>query len=430
MYLDQLFSKAHAKHMQGKHEAAVKLYREILRLKPGHLDANYLLGTLYAETGQLDNAEHYLSIAVGLEPDSPYIKVNLGNIHKLLGNFASAKQCFTEAIALKNDLPQAHFGLGSVLENYENDRDQAYQAYQKALDLSPDDPFILQAIGKTLAKYGDERAFDYFSRVLLLNPDFTGIHKDIGLAALSFGRSTQAVEHLSRAQRDDPEDVKVRYLLCVASGKEPEAELKRRYVQTEFDAYAANFDYELTSKLEYTAPEKLLELLRKSCPAPQHFCNAVDLGCGTGLFGAVMKDYVDRLTGIDLSGEMLKQAQAKNCYDQLIEGEIVSVLNSMDSCFDLFLVSDTIIYVGALEALFAAIKNKSSAHALLLLTTESQASGKFNLRDTGRYAHSHHYIESVAAANGFDIIASRETPLRKEGAEWIAGELFLVRARD
>lgn len=428
MYLDQLFSKAHTKHMQGKHEAAAKLYREILRIKPNHIDANYLLGTLYAEAGQLEDAEKYLSIAAGLNSASPYIKVNLGNIYKLQGNFDSAKKCFTEAIDLKDDLPQAHFGLGSILEDYENDLDKAYQEYQKTVDLSPDDPLILQAIGKTLAKLGNESAFDYYSRALLLNPNLNGIQKDIGLAALSFGQTTKAAKHLTIAQREDPSDVKVRYLLCVAEGREPDAELKKMYVQAEFDIYAANFEHTLTKNLEYDAPAKLLGFLQEACPDNLHFRNAVDLGCGTGLFGAVMKEYVDQLTGIDLSGNMIEQARKRTCYDQLIEGEIVSVLNDIDTKFDLFLASDLIIYVGAVETLFAAIKRKASANALLLLTTESCEGEQFILRNTGRYAHSHNYIESVAAANGFDIIASRETLLRKEGAEWLAGELFIIRA--
>lgn len=430
MYLDQLFSKAHTKHMQGKHDAAAKLYREILRIKPDHLDANYLLGTLYAETGQLDNAEKYLSLADGLNPASPYIKVNLGNIHKVQGDFATAKKCFTEAIALKDDLPQAHFGLGSVLEAVENDMNAAYQEYQKAVDLSPNDPMILQALGRTLAKFGNESAFNYFSKALLLSPNLKGIQKDIGLAALSFGQTTNAIKYLTIALKEDPGDVKVQYLLCAAEGREPEPELKNLYIQTEFDVYADNFEYSLTKKLEYDAPAKLLEFLQESCPGSLHFRNAVDLGCGTGLFGAVMKDYVDQLTGIDLSKKMIEQARESNCYDHLIAGEIVSILNNTDARYDIFLASDMIVYVGSVESLFTAIKKKAAANALLLLTTETHDGERFILRNTGRYAHSHTYIESVAAANGFHIMASRNIPLRKEGTEWLAGEMFILRAEN
>ena len=45
MSIDQLFKKAYSKHLQGKLDAAAKLYREILRIKPNHLDRH---GTMQA----------------------------------------------------------------------------------------------------------------------------------------------------------------------------------------------------------------------------------------------------------------------------------------------------------------------------------------------------------------------------------------------
>ena len=68
MSIDALFQKAHEKHRQKKFEAAAKLYREVLGFQPDHLDANYLLGTVYAETGRGAEAEPYLVKAAELDP--------------------------------------------------------------------------------------------------------------------------------------------------------------------------------------------------------------------------------------------------------------------------------------------------------------------------------------------------------------------------
>lgn len=428
MYIDQLFKKAHAKHLQGKYDAATKLYKDLLKIKPNHLDANYLLGTLYAETNQIDKARTYLAIAESFSPASPYIKVNLGNICKIQGDFEEARRYFQEAIALKNDLPQAHFGLGNILENLDNDPDAAYQEYQKALDLSPNDPMILHGVGKTLAKFGNESALEYFSRAHQLAPKMKNLQKDFGTAYLRFGQMPEAVKYLKIAHLEEPEDVHIPYLLCIAEGREPDNELKHLYVQKEFDAYSDSFDYSLTGKLGYDAPQRMLKFLVETLPEALHFRNGVDLGCGTGLFGSVIKEYVDHLTGIDISGKMIEQAQKRNCYDSLIEGEIVSVLKKIDTSFDLFSATDVIIYIGDIEALFSAVKEKASQNALLLLTTESHEGEQFILRNTGRYAHSHEYIKSVSSANGFSIVASREIPLRKEGDNWLAGEMFVLRS--
>ena len=428
MSIDQLFKKAHAKHLQGKHDAAAKLYLEILRIKPSHLDSNYLLGTLYAENGQLEEAQHHLAIADNLNPTSPYIKVNLGNICKIQGEFETARRYFMEAIALKYDLPQAHLGLGNILEQFDNDYASASKAYQKAVDLSPNDPMILQAIGKTLAKSGNQKALEYFARAHRLNPKLKGLQKDIGLAALRFGKTAEAARHLILAQQEDPGDVQVGYFLCIAEGTEPDVELKQSYVQAEFDAYAGQFDDSLKLKLGYDAPAKMLAFLLETIPETPHFRNGVDLGCGTGLFGSLVKEYVDNLTGIDLSGMMIEAARKRNCYDTLLEGEIVSALKGIDSSFDLFSATDVIVYFGDLEPLFSTVKPKAAPNALFLLTTECHEGEKYLLQNSGRYAHSHEYLKTVSTNHGFSIVASRKIPLRKEGGEWLEGEMFIIQA--
>jgi predicted TPR repeat methyltransferase len=428
MHVDQLFKKAHAKHLQGKHDTAAKLYREILRIKPNHLDSNYLLGTLCAENNQLEEAQQYLAKADSLNPESPFIKVNLGNICKLQGDFETARKYFIEAIALKNDLPQAHFALGYIYEYVDEDFDAALREYQAAVDLNPNEPMTLQAIGKSLVKFGNQTALEYFARAQRLNPKLKGIQKDMGLAALKFCQLTEAAKHLRISLIDDPEDIHVRYFLTIAEGREPDDELKQRYVQAEFDDYSEHFDNSLTSKLGYDAPTKMLAFLLETFPETLHFRNGVDLGCGTGLFGYLIKKYVDHLTGIDLSGKMLENARKRGCYNSLVAGEIVSTLKEMDCAFDLFSATDVIIYIGDIDSLFSIAKEKSAPNALFLLTTESQLAYGFTLKATGRYTHSKEYVISVANDHGFSIVASREIPLRKESGEWLTGEMFIFTA--
>jgi len=166
-FREQLLKKAHTKHMQGKYDAAVKLYREVLRFSSNNLDANYLLGTLYAETGNMAEAGEFLKRADSINPDSPYIKVNLGNVYRTLGDFETAKACYTRALELKGDLPQAYFGLAAILETIDNDHEAAQHYYQQALALSKNSPEPLQVLDKNMARSGssdqqtpEERAAD------------------------------------------------------------------------------------------------------------------------------------------------------------------------------------------------------------------------------------------------------------------------------
>ena len=78
MSIDKLLRKAIEKHENLEYEEAGKLYRKILSTKPRHLDANYLLGTLYSECGDYEKAKQHLARASLINPNSPMVQVNLG----------------------------------------------------------------------------------------------------------------------------------------------------------------------------------------------------------------------------------------------------------------------------------------------------------------------------------------------------------------
>jgi radical SAM superfamily enzyme YgiQ (UPF0313 family) len=87
---DQILNKALAAHKAGEHEEAIRLYTTIIKKKPMHLDANQLLGAVYAETGKLESAKEYLLKAERIMPGSPYIKSNLGTVLSTLGEVDEA----------------------------------------------------------------------------------------------------------------------------------------------------------------------------------------------------------------------------------------------------------------------------------------------------------------------------------------------------
>ena len=65
-------------HQEGKLEEAEKLYREILKTNPNHLDANNNLGALLNDTGRHDEAEASYKKAIELKPDYAEAYNNLG----------------------------------------------------------------------------------------------------------------------------------------------------------------------------------------------------------------------------------------------------------------------------------------------------------------------------------------------------------------
>ena len=97
------------------------------------------------------------------------------------------------------------------------------------------------------------------------------------------------------------------------------------YVETLFDDYADSFAQHLVGSLRYQGPERLVALLREQ--GATRFDAALDLGCGTGLCGALLRPLCGQLAGVDLSQRMVEQARASGHYDSLCHADVVEALD-------------------------------------------------------------------------------------------------------
>jgi protein O-GlcNAc transferase len=175
----KLFAKGIQSHRSGDWAGAEQAYRRILRKTPKHLDANYMLGTLYAEQGHFAAALPHLQYAAELDPRSPYIHNNLGNVHLLLGQLDEAASCFRQALICKPDLAEAHNNLGNIYKR-RGEIEAALDSYQAAILAKPD--FIDAAInlsGTLLDAGQPEAALPLLSEVLKMTPNNALAHETL-----------------------------------------------------------------------------------------------------------------------------------------------------------------------------------------------------------------------------------------------------------
>ena len=78
-----------------------------------------------------------------------------------------------------------------------------------------------------------------------------------------------------------------------------------------FDDYAAKFESHLINELGYKMPFILRETV-DSWIGEKQFQRGLDIGCGTGICGAVFSDAVNLMVGIDVSEKMLQKSEEKN----------------------------------------------------------------------------------------------------------------------
>jgi predicted TPR repeat methyltransferase len=238
-----------------------------------------------------------------------------------------------------------------------------------------------------------------------------------------------AVDAFRRALQLDPEDVfGARLKLALLGAEEVPDQPPSRYVESLFDEYAERFDTALVERLEYSVPGKLAELVMALAP----FQLAVDLGCGTGLFGAEIRGMTDRLEGFDLSANMLAKAEQKSLYDHLGQSDL-SLSRDEAGIFgdslshhraDLVAAADVLMYLGSLETVFPLVTELLAPGGFFAFSVERATEG-FVLRESLRYAHSEPYMKEMLLQHGLHLVEVRHTDIRLDRGNPVKGMLFL-----
>ena len=173
-----------------------------------------------------------------------------------------------------------------------------------------------------LAARGDfAAAADILEQTIELAPRFATAWFALGAIRDRLGQSAGAIAAFTQARDADPQDYHGARLQLARLGEgESNPAMSETYVRRLFDQYAGRYDEALIEKLNYRGPAVLREAIAGVMQASgrlMHFGAMLDLGCGTGLCGAALRPFVDRLVGVDLSPAMIAKAAAKGIYDRL-----------------------------------------------------------------------------------------------------------------
>jgi predicted TPR repeat methyltransferase len=411
---------------QGRWDQAAATYRRALRREPGHADLHYNLGLVEYHRGESAAAVRSYRKTVELDHSHADAHYNLGVIHFEQGDYDQAVNSYERALTVRPDDIDTHYNLAVTLTR-QGRFEAAADHYRKALELDPDDPCLHNSLGLIYKQLHElDKAEACCRRAVALRPDYGAAYTNLAVVLHTGDKIEQAIDCYAKAIELGHQPEAADYMLAALSGADRES-APRDYVRALFDSYADNFDHSLTRKLGYTSPTLLREMAAGLIEPGYKFRKAADLGCGTGLVGACFRDITDHLIGIDLSAKMLDKAAGKDLYDELHRGDILEFLADGDTGFDLVVAADVLIYIGALEPFFEAVKQCLAPHGYLMLTVEKhEGPGERCLRASGRYAYASEYIERLADSHGFAVKACREVDLRKEKDQWLRGCLFVL----
>ncbi len=264
-----------------------------------------------------------------------------------------------------------------------------------------------------------------FQTVCRFDPRNAQAWSQAGSMLRESGRLDEAAHAFEQAIAHGADADLHRFYLAAVRGEGVPSGAPARYVQGLFDAYAGEFDKHLVEVLGYSAHRTVVELL----PPAQRWRSALDLGCGTGLCGALLAGRADRLVGVDLSAGMLDKARATGVYSTLVQADLALHLRTTDERHDLVLAADVLIYVGALEPVFEQVARVLDAGGLFCFSAErpGDEARAIELGASLRYAHSARYLDGLARAYGFVVERVEERAIREEQRRPIPGHFVRLR---
>jgi predicted TPR repeat methyltransferase len=420
-------------HQNGDLERAEAGYRKVLAASPDDPDALHYLGVLLHRMGDSEGGARLVRKAIARSPDYADAHKNLGNILAESGAPEKAEKCYRKAIALDDTDADAYSNLSIVLRHQKR-HEAAVEAGLNAANLGADKPVAWLVFGHALKRAGMyESAVAAYYRALELDRGMVEAHTELGhtlylLEKISDDGGAKARERIAAYRewlKADPDNPLARFMLAACSSDDSVARMPDEVVKKLFDSHAAHFDQNLAS-LDYRVPDLIGERAAQLRAAGGTRLAVLDAGCGTGLCAPHLRPLAAELTGVDLSAGMLRAAQRRKLYDELVEAELTVYLQSVERRFDLVVCADTLCYFGELETVFAAVAPALKPGGRFLFSVEhrqTEDACAFGITSSGRYSHTAAYVRDALERAGLAVAAIDEVALRQEGGTAVAGLL-------
>lgn len=326
--------------------------------------------------------------------------VDLAEDALLAGRPAEAVALLAPLAAAERLGPLGQLTLGRALLGA-GETDQALEMLREVVALNRNWADAAVALGRALmAKEALPTAIAEFQRALRVDPDCGAAELALAEAWAEAGEADRAGAHLEAAMALGEDGGALTARLEAMRGQ---ARSDAGYVRHLFDQFSSDYDTRMRGALAYRAPEILAELMGMVSGGKPKKAATLDLGCGTGLAAPAFRPFATKLTGIDLSPQMIAQAKAGGLYDELIVGDIESWMAGTPLTFGRVVAADVLVYLGDLERVFAGVKRVLKAGGVFLFTVEHSESADFMLQETKRWAHSEAYLQRLAEAHGFDV---------------------------
>lgn len=372
MTFDQGLHLAARLSEQGVLNQAADLLSKLLGISPNHPDALFLRGHVHLRTGEIGSGIECMRKAVGAAPSRSDLKSALCWVLFTAGDIPGLFSQAADAIvtAKGKSLPEALYLMIAATE-------------RTAISTPPLD--ACRTLVTEVGAHPGQRLMDMVAAGQRSIPPEQMPAVYLGLAYLLHcgGADDDAVEMLGWASS----------ALETTSAPPP--------YETDYANLAQTYD---DNSLHHGCNETVMSVI--DAHLPSHVEHILDACCGTGLLGKFLRSRTRRLSGFDLSPEMLDLARARSVYDDLT----VADANTDDTIpagpFDAVISSAALHHIEDLRPFIGSVARRMRAGGHLIFSTEAITDQSYRgVSAVGGFAHSRAYLSTEAEAAGLETVS-------------------------
>src|SRR4029077_7801161 len=164
----------------------------------------------------------------------------------------------------------------------------------------------LTKLAKRLRERGKiQTAYLCQRRATELIPKDAHAWSELGELAHILGRRDQTRVAYEKYLELEPDDAETKHLLVALRDEPPPPRAPDECIQQLYQRFSSFYEFNACEELYYEAPQRLPDLIKAVLGERRELAIA-DIGCGSGLAGLKLKPLAARMTGVDLSPEMIE----------------------------------------------------------------------------------------------------------------------------
>ncbi len=199
------FNLAIQYHQKNNLNEAKKIYLQILKINPNHVNAHNNLGAAYKQLGEIEKAKSCFEKVIQLNPNDVDGHNNLGLLLFELKEIEKAKSFFEKTIQLNPNYAEAHNNLGTIFKELKEFQ-KAKDCYERAIQLNPNYAMALYNLGIIFKQFGlSQKAVGYFEKAIEINPNYAAAYNGLGIIFSELGNNIKkAKSYFEKALKINP----------------------------------------------------------------------------------------------------------------------------------------------------------------------------------------------------------------------------------